>query len=69
MIDAVASSTTTNETFTYIEGARFTGAGQVRLSRDGIYTVIEGSVDKDASVEFEIRIAGRPAIDAGDFIL
>lgn len=69
IIDAVASSTTTNETFTYIEGARFTGAGQVRLSRDGIYTVIEGSVDKDASAEFEIRIAGRPAIDAGDFIL
>ncbi len=50
-----------NQTFTYIGGAAFTAAGQVRYAGG----VLQGSTDADAAAEIEIQLIGTPALSVG----
>jgi VCBS repeat-containing protein len=63
-----------NQAFTLLEvGAAFTEAGQLRYSyeTDGTvaYTLIQGNVDGDVGVDFEIRLAGHKVFTTGDIVL
>jgi Ca2+-binding RTX toxin-like protein len=50
-----------NQAFTYIGGAAFTAAGQVRYAGG----VLQGSTDADTAAEFEIQLLGTPALTVG----
>ncbi|MGC4095936.1 MAG: calcium-binding protein [Nitrospira sp.] len=52
---------TGNQAFTYIGGAAFTAAGQLRYA-DGM---LQGSTDGDTAAEFEIQLVGAPALSVG----
>ena len=54
-----------NQAFTFIGGAAFTAAGQLRYSGG----VLQGSTDADLSSEFEVALTGAPALTAFDLIL
>jgi serralysin len=54
-----------NQAFTFIGGAAFTAAGQLRYSGG----VLQGSTDADTSAEFAIELTGTPALVAADIIL
>ncbi|MFZ3014289.1 MAG: M10 family metallopeptidase C-terminal domain-containing protein, partial [Nitrospira sp.] len=47
-----------NQAFTYIGGAAFTAAGQLRY----VGGVLQGSTDADTAAEFEIQLVGAPAL-------
>lgn len=50
-----------NQAFTYIGGAAFTAAGQVRYAGG----VLQGSTDADTAAEFEIQLLGTPSLTVG----
>lgn len=50
-----------NQAFTYIGGAGFTAAGQLRYSGG----VLQGNTDFDATAEIEIQLTGAPALVVG----
>jgi hypothetical protein len=54
-----------NQAFTFIGGAAFTAAGQLRYSGG----VLQGSTNADTSAEFEIQLTGAPILVAADIIL
>ena len=54
-----------NQAFTFIGGAAFTAAGQLRYSGG----VLQGSTDADAFSEFEVGLTGAPAVTAFDIAL
>jgi Ca2+-binding RTX toxin-like protein len=54
-----------NQAFSFIGGAAFTAAGQLRYAGG----VVQGSTDADASAEFEIRLSASPALVASDILL
>jgi serralysin len=54
-----------NQAFTFIAGAAFSAAGQLRYSGG----VLQGSTDADATSEFAIQLAGAPTLIAADIIL
>jgi Ca2+-binding RTX toxin-like protein len=52
----------------FIDGsATFGLAGQVRLTTDGLDTIIEGNTDRDSSAEFTITVVGR-TLTSSDFV-
>ena len=54
-----------NQAFTFVGGAAFTAAGQLRYSGG----VLQGSTDADLSSEFEVALTGAPALTFFDLIL
>jgi Ca2+-binding RTX toxin-like protein len=50
-----------NQAFTYIGGAAFTSAGQLRYAGG----ILQGSTDADTTAEFEIQLVGAPALVVG----
>jgi serralysin len=54
-----------NQEFTFIRGAAFSQAGQLRYSGG----VVQGSTDADTSAEFAILLTGAPALVAADIVL
>jgi Ca2+-binding RTX toxin-like protein len=50
-----------NQAFTYIGGAAFTAAGQLRYAGG----TLSGSTDADAAPEFQIQLLGGPALSVG----
>lgn len=54
-----------NQAFTFIGGAAFTAAGQLRYSGG----VLQGSTDADAFSEFEVGLTGAPAVTVFDIAL
>lgn len=50
-----------NQAFAYIGSAAFTAAGQLRYSGG----LLQGSIDADSAVEFEIQLVGAPALSVG----
>jgi serralysin len=67
-IDARTSTTnTTNEAFKFIDGAAFTGAGQLRF--DAATGILLGNVGGTLAADFEIKVIGVNALHLSDFIL
>ncbi len=65
-IDAQASAGTDNDAFTYIGSADFGGvAGQLRYAGD----LVQADVNGDRVADFEVQIAGAPALQSDDFVL
>jgi Ca2+-binding RTX toxin-like protein len=65
-LDAVTSTTFTNEAFSFIGNTvAFTGAGQLRMQDNVLY----GNTDTDSEAEFAIKLVGVPTLAATDFIL
>ena len=58
-----------NQAFSWIGGAAFTAAGQLRYSYSGTDTIISANTDSDAAAESQIVLTGRFALIAGDFVL
>ncbi len=59
-----------NDAFSFIGTDGFTGvAGQLRQFADGSDTVIEGDVNGDGMADFQIGLAGNPALTSADFLL
>lgn len=70
-IDAQVTSTATNEAFTFIGTAAFSGEGQIRVVQSGNDTVVEFNTTGNDSAEMEILLLGFTAtnVSAGDFVL
>ncbi|HQR43688.1 MAG TPA: calcium-binding protein, partial [Gemmatales bacterium] len=49
---------TGNQTFTWIGGGAFTGAGQLRYAGG----IVQGNTDTDSTAEFEIQLLGGPVL-------
>ena len=59
-----------NQGFKWIGKAAFSGkAGELRTHFDGHDTIIEGNVDGDRAAEFQIKLIGKHALSAADFVL
>ena len=59
-----------NQAFTFIGGAAFSAAGQIRVTTVGDDKLISGSTDGDTAAEFQIQLDGVGfALGAGDFVL
>jgi len=58
-----------NQVFTYIGGAGFTAAGQLRFIDNGVNGFILGDTDGDGAADLNIQVDGVLAMSAGDFIL
>jgi hypothetical protein len=60
-----------NDAFVFraVEGAEFTGAGQVRWFHAGGDTLVEASVDADRTAELQVEFAGLRDLTAADFVL
>jgi hypothetical protein len=67
-IDAIAGGA--NDAFTFIGGAAFTAAGQVRAVQTGAHTVLEFNTNGTTGAEFAIVLANftATALTQGDFI-
>ena len=52
-----------NQAFSYIGGAAFTTAGQLRSIMPG--GILQGSTDGDTAAEFEIQLVGTLALTVG----
>jgi hypothetical protein len=59
-----------NQAFKWIGKAAFSGkAGELRAYFDGADTIVKGNVDGDKYAEFQVRIIGKHALNAADFVL
>jgi Ca2+-binding RTX toxin-like protein len=58
-----------NQAFTFIGGAAFTAAGQVRVTQTSSLTIVEGNVDGGLTEELEIMLSTRLTLAASDFVL
>lgn len=59
-----------DQAFAFIGGAGFSNTpGELRISKVGGKTFVNGDVDGDSSVDFQIELNGTLAITGGDFIL
>ena len=69
-IDA-RSATAANEAFAFraVEGAAFTGAGQVRWFQEGGDTFVEANVDANLAADLQVELTGLKTLTAGDFVL
>jgi serralysin len=54
-----------DQAFSFIGGAAFSAAGQLRYSRG----VVQGSTDGDLFAEFEVALSGAPALVGADIVL
>lgn len=71
-IDAVASTSGTNDAFSFIGSGSFNAAGQLRYQVDLVnnQTIIEGNTDVDfANAELRIVLAGIHTLVGNDFVL
>jgi Ca2+-binding RTX toxin-like protein len=70
-IDARSATPAVNEAFAFltVEGAAFTGAGQVRWYRDGGATFVEANTGGSLQAELLIRLDGLTILSATDFVL
>ncbi|MFM1815676.1 MAG: hypothetical protein RLZ98_2371, partial [Pseudomonadota bacterium] len=70
-LTGIVDNSLAGESFTLADGPSFTAAGQVvfrhEQKEDGVYTIIEGSVDGQ-SRDFHIELNGRHNLTASDFI-
>jgi serralysin len=60
-IDPNGNSNDGNQAFTYIGGAAFTAAGQLRYAGG----ILSGSTDGDTASEFQIQLVGGPTLVVG----
>ncbi|BEV01528.1 M10 family metallopeptidase [Novosphingobium olei] len=69
-IDAVKSTTTVNEAFTWIGSAAFSKkAGELSYTISQGVGLVLGDIDGNGQADFAIRIDGAPALTASDFVL
>jgi Ca2+-binding RTX toxin-like protein len=70
-IDANATTTGTNDAFTFIGSGAFTGtAGQLRAYKSGTEWIVEGDTNGDGTADLVIGLTtANPAIIAADFVL
>ena len=64
LIDAISSSAS-DQSFTFIGAGAFTGAGQLNY----VNGVISCDVDGDGRADFQITLANKAVLGAGDFVL
>lgn len=55
-IDAITSTSDTNDSFEFIETAAFSAAGQLRYGSTASVSFIEGNVDDDLTADFRIEL-------------
>ncbi len=67
-MDAI-SATTTNNAFSFIGTAAFSGAGQLRYSADTLATLIEADLNGDGSADFALALTGAFALTSASFLL
>lgn len=60
-----------SESFAFIGADSFSGSGtpELRAAVRGSLTIVTGDADGDGTVDFTIRVAGAPALDASDFFV
>lgn len=58
-----------NQAFSWIGGAAFTAAGQLRYTYSGSDTIISANTDSDSAAESQIVLSGHFVLIAGDFVL
>ena len=69
-IDAVKSTASVNEAFTWIGSAAFSKkAGELKYTISSGVGVVMGDIDGNGTADFAIRIDGAPALAATDFVL
>ncbi|MEZ5722890.1 MAG: hypothetical protein R3D59_15790 [Paracoccaceae bacterium] len=69
-IDADATSGGTNEAFTWIADAAFTGAaGELRYEIVGLDLVVQGDTDGNGAADLEITLTGVSVLTDADFVL
>jgi Ca2+-binding RTX toxin-like protein len=68
-IDARVANTVADDAFTFIGGAVFSAAGQVRFQVIGGNTVIYFDTDGNGVADGEIQLTGAIVLNAGDFVL
>ncbi len=71
-IDAISSTTGTNDAFTFVETAPFAGvAGTLRIDTTSVpgTTRVLGYIDSNGSVDFEVRLLGTYDLHSSDFLL
>ncbi|MEM9010600.1 MAG: M10 family metallopeptidase C-terminal domain-containing protein [Pseudomonadota bacterium] len=67
-IDAVSGGSS-DEAFTFVGAASFSGAGELSFETDGVDGVLMGDVDGDLVADFEITLLGITSIDQSDLLL
>jgi hypothetical protein len=69
-IDAKASSSTSDQNFSFVGTHAFSGAeGELRYNFKGSSTFVQGDTDGDRHADFAIELKGHIALHAGDFML
>ena len=69
-VDAIRSTTTVNEAFTWIGTAAFSKqSGQLRYAASGGVGLLAGDIDGNGIADFAIRLDKAPALTALDFVL
>ena len=69
-IDADATSAGTDDAFTWIADAAFTGAaGELRYEIVGPDLVVQGDTDGNGTADFEITLTGVSELTEADFVL
>jgi hypothetical protein len=69
-IDANASSSTSDQNFSFVGTHAFSGAeGELRYSFKGSNTFVQGDTDGDKHADFAIELEGHLALHASDFAL
>ena len=65
------TATAVNDSFTFLNtlGAAFTAAGQLRYVQVGGLTIIEGNVNANPNVDFQIELTGTHTLLASNFTL
>ncbi len=66
-IDAISGGA--NDAFSFIGGAAFTAAGQLRVTANGSAWLVEGDIDGDGIADFAIDVGADHPLVATDFIL
>jgi serralysin len=69
-IDAISSTADVDDPFTFIGTANFHKvAGELRYAISGSTTTIQGDVNGDGVADFWLKVAGKVAFAATDFVL
>jgi serralysin len=64
------SSTTTNDSFTFIGKDSFNGVkGELRFYDGGTYAIVQGDVNGDRVADFELKVANLDVLGSTDFVL
>ena len=70
-LSAIDANTTTggNQAFSFIGSAGFSGAGQLRVTDNGVNTFVRADVDGDGVVDFQVQLTGVHTLTDASFIL